>query len=647
MSFLVALLSIFTTPITSLLSRLLLAQNSKGDGRGAADRRSAEIDGGPLINQKSLFSLLEQSLHKNRHGRAIVCMHQPSDHLSNLVQNDVEFQKQSDGDVQTNGVQKQPNGDMKHQRQHDMERKSNGDSLSDCLRLTYIQVHRTALRLAAGLMANGVQPHATVLILIPNGGEFALLFWTCIIMRLTIVSLDPSHLKMSESSELLNTMELLDPMLVVVPNAASAKAVGAAVQELRLAQPLLLSLEIDPSGGCTSLQSLVTDGRHFPMDQENLLAAARNDDPQRIHSIIFTSGTSGRPKGCPLRAGGVTHLLNSQSWLINRDNCALALQQAHSSRAIAPAQMLQTWKEGGTVVMSGRGFVIKDTIDAIVNHKVTFLVLTPAMVHALDQQLASQPCQIGSVRSIQIGGDAVTKDILVKCAAMFPHAKICINHGMTEGGGSFRWPFFDTPVSEIPYFGEICPIGKVAPGSLVRIWSEDTGSVAKRGEPGELHICCGSIIPYYLGEASETAFYEDRKGRWFNTGDIAMINSDSLLFILGRKKDTIRRAGVTIIPAAIESCLEKFTGSQVVVIPIAHHVIAHEPYAVLSGYGGKSEDEIKRHVRTIFGRDHALGGVASLQQLGLDGFPVNPTHKIVKSEVQAAVLKYLGRGETG
>jgi len=73
------------------------------------------------------------------------------------------------------------------------------------------------------------------------------------------------------------------------------------------------------------------------------------------------------------------------------------------------------------------------------------------------------------VRSIQVGGDAVTKDTMMKCAALFPHAKVCINHGMTEGGGSFTWPFFDTPIPRIPYSGEIYPIGAVAPGSIVRI----------------------------------------------------------------------------------------------------------------------------------------------------------------------------------
>ena len=76
-------------------------------------------------------------------------------------------------------------------------------------------------------------------------------------------------------------------------------------------------------------------------------------------------------------------------------------------------------------------------------------------------------------------------------------------------------------------------------------------------------------------------------------------------------------------------------------MPAPHHVLGSEPFAVLSSFNGKSAAEIKAHVRTAFGRNYALGGLASLMQLGLQEFPVNSTHKIIKSEVQLTVLKHL------
>jgi acyl-CoA synthetase (AMP-forming)/AMP-acid ligase II len=299
-------------------------------------------------------------------------------------------------------------------------------------------------------------------------------------------------------------------------------------------------------------------------DKNALLDEARRNDPDRIHSILFTSGTStGRPKGCPQRAASMTHVLQHLDWLINPSNCSHVLQQAHNSRAIAPTHTIQTWKCGGEVVMASASFAIGDTLEAILRHNVSFIVLSPAMVHALEYELIPHPSKTHSVRTVHLGGDVITKDVLAKSAALFPSARICISHGMTEGLGFFEWPFLDSPISQIPAFGEICPTGSVAAGSRLRIWDPDKKAVARGGKPGELHVCCASIIQHYLGGVGESSFYEDEKGRWFVTGDMAMMNEKGLVYILGRTKDVIKRANVTIMPAALESCIEKYVDAQV------------------------------------------------------------------------------------
>lgn len=324
--------------------------------------------------------------------------------------------------------------------------------------------------------------------------------------------------------------------------------------------------------------------------------------------------------------------------------------------------------------MASKSFAIEDTVRAIVQHGVDFIVLSPAMVHELAHDLAAHPGKLDSVRTIQVGGDAITKEVLVKCAALFPRARVCINHGMTEGGGFFRWPLFETPIPQIPFFGEICPIGTVAAGTRLRIWDADRGRPTRRGEPAELHVSCESVIRRYLGGVSDSSFYQDEKGRWFNTGDVGMINDEGLVFILGRSKDVIKRAGVVIMPAALESCIEKHTGAQVsvvfplptslllsfvlcsdkspamltmytvyqtCVVAVPHPLLGHEPFAVLSTFNDKNENDIKDHVCRMFGPEYALAGLSSLKQIGLQEFPVNATHKIVKFEVQMAVEQHL------
>ncbi|KAH8777799.1 putative amp dependent CoA ligase [Diaporthe sp. PMI_573] len=581
------------------------------------DTAKAEIDGGQLLNETSVFSHIEPSLSRYPHALAVVCPSQPRDHLSDLVS---------------------PDAKQEHTNGHKT-------LFPECLTLTYLQLHGAAMNLAAGLIRHGVRPGSTMLMLVPNGGEYCILLWACVVMRLTFVCVDPGLVSdVSQESELRFIIEMTRPSVIVLPGAGDAEALRATADHLLLPETLIISTsegDGDPDGAL-SLAGVAADGSKYRMDEDTLLIKARDDDPERIHSIMFTSGTSGRPKGCPLRVGGMSHVLHSQSWLLGEGSSSFALQQAHNSRAIAPFQTLQTWKAGGAVVMTGRGLRVDDMVDAITRYQVTFVVLTPPMVLQLSQELAARPLgATNSVRRIQIGGDAVTKDVLVKCAGLFPESSICVNHGMTEGAGAFKWPFFDTPAAKIQYFGQICPVGTVAPGAVVRIWDAEGKTVAGRGQPGELHIQCGSLITEYLGGSSAASFYNDEKGRWFITGDIAMLDNSGLVFILGRGKDMILRSGTAIMPAVIESCIKEITGTEasVVAVPNAEHFQA--PFAVIDRFNGKTEDEIMSHIVHVLGKEYELSGLASLETIGMREFPLNATHKVVKTDVQRAVLRWM------
>ena len=577
-------------PVRSFLLSLF-PEKKEVEQEDATTEQLAEIDGGAW-ERLSVFEHIEQGLKKNPDAPAVICMFQPANYLEDLVSGYEKVQRPEALWPQQlySGPVQQPNSFHEQKSNGFLELQYNGhhnvvlwgkqqNGLANgikqesanpnvmlnrtCLTLSYTQLHRTALKLAAGLLANNAQPNTTMLMLIPNGGEYTLLLWTCILLRITYVSLDPATLDISGFTELKHTLQTLKPQIIVAPDALNGKALDVAVWELLLPQPIRLCLSSSRNDGWKSLPAVAADAARFPVDEAMLVAAARHDSPKRVHSIMFTSGTSGHPKGCPMRVAGMSHVLHSQSWLVDSESGTFALQQAHNSRGIAPAQTLQTWRAGGAVVMTGQLFNVGDATEAIRQFSTTFIVLTPPMVHEMAAELAARPLDTSSVKKIQVGGDAVTKGILGKCAELFPRAQVCVNHGMSEGGGSFVWPFFETPTLNIPFWGEMCPIGAVAPGSIVRLWDTEKKCVVGRGELGVLHISCGSIIKHYLGGRSEESFYNDRKGRWFNTGDIALVTRDGLVIILGRRKDMIKRAGVGIMPAAIESSLEAFTGAQV------------------------------------------------------------------------------------
>src|SRR3569833_487217 len=446
-----------------LLSTLLPGPNSKDSGDNIADENVAELNGGSWARM-SVFEHIELGLKKNPNAPAVICTFQTADHLDDLIYGAEERAerlnalwkskqqltgqtREPDGgalngsgilDPAANGRQnfglwsKYPNGISSPPLSPISSAEDSNLQTAllsqTCLTLTYTQLHRTAVKLAAGIIANGGRENTRMLMLVPNGSEYTLLLWACVLLRITYVSMDPASLEIAGFTTLKHTLRSIKPQLVVAPDSTSGKALDVAFSELGLPTPIRLCLSSSGNTpGWKALAEIAAEGATHHIDEPALIAAARADAPDRIHSIMFTSGTSGLPKGCPMRVGGMSHVLHSQKWLVDEAAGAVALQQPHNSRGIAPAQTLQTWRAGGAVVMTGQQFSVRDAVDAILRFRVTFLVLTPPMVHEFEAELTSRPLDVGSVRKIQVGGDAVTKGVLVRCAALFPLAEVCVS----------------------------------------------------------------------------------------------------------------------------------------------------------------------------------------------------------------------------
>lgn len=513
----------------------------------------ADVDGGPLANsQPSVFRRIERGLLNNPHKPAVICMHQSQNH----------FAKYEGFNAHT-GADK--NGVVTH----------GGERA--CLTLTYAQLHAAGLKVAKGLKALKTGSGTTVMCMVENGSEYSVLLWAGVIARLTHSPIDPAMLEPGKENELRSHLEILKPTVVVVPSSSHINVLERAANQAGVTIRLGIFLEQDETiptrRHWKSLTEVMERGATSEIsDEQDLLETARHDDPDRIHSILFTSGTSaGRPKGCPLSVASQTHALESQAWLINKDNSARVLQQAHNSRAIGPLHALLTWQVGGALVLpTGSSFSLGHTVDAILYHKVTFAVLTPALVHTIGKEFLSRGAKTGDwdhVHTIQVGGDAVTKEVIGRCAALFPQAEVLVNHGMSECAGLFTWPFHNRPINRIRFFADtISPVGVVARGAHVLIWDSKKGAAASRGRPGEMLVSCPSLSQEYVGgnKNENNVFWQDRQGqRWMKTGDMALMDQDGLVYILGRSKHAINRGGFAIMPAVVESYIEKLTGTQV------------------------------------------------------------------------------------
>lgn len=497
--------------------------------------RKADVRGPPVSSQHdSLFSCIESGISQDLDRLAVVSREQPYHHLSDVVST----------------------------YQHPSNKSNTG---SGCLRWTYRQFNGVSVSLAEGLAQRISSPGSTIVTLIPNSVEWLLLLSASILSKNAIACLDANMLNKPRHDELRRKILDLQPSVIVVEDAEGVAAAEQVLKSLELQNLVKISFSdksIPSDSGswlpfadlCSPVTDQVASAR---------LKDARHDSPDRAALIVYTSGTSsGVPKGCIRDVRGWIQSVSQQIWSLPGDTRGKRALQTTNFRVIAPGCAVKAWYDGATVVLTGRTFDPMKFLDAMEEEGMSELVLLPAQLHAVAATPGFEHRDKSSVKLIMSGGDIVTSSLIEASKRLFPEAGFMTAWGMSEAGGCFAWPYWDG-IEYVPFYSGISPLGRVTPGTRIRLISED-GKVVQRGEFGELHIQSDSVLQSYLAAPEKMdVVYQDEEGRWFKTGDLGMINDAGDVYIVGRLKDVIKRAAVSIAPAAIESCLAAFTGSQV------------------------------------------------------------------------------------
>lgn len=485
----------------------------------------ADVYGGGASFNPSIFAALEQGLIRSRDEPAVVVRHQSAGHLSDIV----------------------PNGNAKP---------------NDCLRWTFDQLHRGAVRVAQGLVDAGVRPGSTIVTFTSNSAEWLLLLWALALAKIGISSLDPGSLNSARKGELASYLTGVKPSAIILADEQHVGWLDQVLKERNLDCKVRVLFQ-SPKGtapGWTTLAQMCAP--YSEAIDKSLSESARTDNPNRIAFISYTSGTSsGKPKGCPRTAECmVVAILNQTYQKPDRTKPVRMLLHTANFRVIAPLMAFRAWCTGSCAVMPGPGFESRTVLDTIEQERVTNSLFIPAQIHAL----AADPMVGGrDLRSLELligSGDMITRALVEKGRRVFPNAGWLTGHGMTEGGGFFKWDFWERE-DELPYHGDISTLGRVNSGTRIRIVQD--GSTVKTGETGELQVQGSGVISGYMSGTHADSWFTDDQGTWFRTGDLGMIDKDGYVYILGRLKDIIIRAAVNLIPAAIESCLQSYTGSQV------------------------------------------------------------------------------------
>jgi len=298
--------------------------------------------------------------------------------------------------------------------------------------------------------------------------------------------------------------------------------------------------------GTTGVRAQVTVGPEY----ERLLAAADDepiDEPVALDDvciIMYTSGTTGRPKGAMLTHGNMTW--NAFNVLVDQDLITdeVALVSAPLFHTAGLNMLtLPVLLKGGTCVIV-EAFEPAASLDLIARHRITFMFGVPAMFDRMARQPGWADADLSSLRMLSCGGSPVPTPLIATYQSR--GLTFLQGYGMTEAAPGVLILDAEHAVGKagsagVPHFF-----------SDVRVVRPDL-TAAGTGEAGEVLVRGPHVMPGYWGlpDASAAAFADG----WFRTGDAAVTDEDGYVTIVDRLKDMIISGGENIYPAEVEDVL--------------------------------------------------------------------------------------------
>ena len=398
---------------------------------------------------------------------------------------------------------------------------------------TYQELRDRAVGLAAGLRRAGLQPGDRVCTLLYNRGETFELYFACAYAGLTLV---PINFRMVAREAAFVLQDCGARFLLTEP--ALEDVAKGAVEEAP--EVMLMVLDAEESGA--SYEALVQGA---PIEGD-----WGSTDP---HLILYTSGTTGRPKGVMLSHTAIMWFALQQAALypdMTADMVMLLTGPTFNTASINE-QSIPTFLAGGTAtILPSRGWTPERTSELIDRWGCTHAVIFPGqMEQFLDADTRSR-IGLESMRFALTGGENCPTATVARFRRRWSHMSVGIGYGLTEAG-VITW------IRD----GEL----DAHPGSVGRSFGAQTfrvvdpeGRPVPQGETGEV-VTAGPVIASGYWNAPDLTAAAVRDG-WLWTGDLGRVDEDDYLFIEGRSKDMIISGGQNIYPAEIENALSEHTG---------------------------------------------------------------------------------------
>jgi acyl-CoA synthetase (AMP-forming)/AMP-acid ligase II len=394
--------------------------------------------------------------------------------------------------------------------------------------------------------------------------------------------------------------------------AADEALAGATVAVLRV------SITSPPPDGWTALAALRDAGSALPVER----AATGADD---VHRLMYTSGTTGHPKGVMLTHANLAwkNLAHLVEFGFTSDDIGLACGPLYHVGALDLTTT--TLVAAGATTIVHRVFDAAAVVDELERSRVTTVWLAPAMVNAIMALPGVEQRDLSSVRVVINGGEKMPIPLIERIQRTFPSAWFADAYGLTETVSGDTFLDRDSLVTKLGSVGRECVYLELD------IWDREGRSVPA-GDRGEIVLRGPKVCKGYWRDpdATATAF----AGGWFHTGDIGVRDEDGYLFIVDRLKDMIVSGGENIAGSEVERVLYEHGAvvEAAVVgrpderwgeVPVAFVVVRPDAVAAVTA------EELLDHCRARLARFKVPKDVTFL-----DALPRNPSGKVLKRELR-------------
>lgn len=418
--------------------------------------------------------------------------------------------------------------------------------------LTYRELWRKAGDFADSLRQHDISAGDVIAGFLPNGNDFCVTFVAA--ARLGAAFL-PVNVRLGAGE-----------VAYILKHSAAAALVSTSrvdgpvnyLERLGRTAPALATARRPGADGLPDLQVIHVFGRDEidPAESEPAVtrpvSAGPSADPSEldISLLLYTSGTTARPKGCPLHNRGVVDAGLAMADRLGLADGTVMWNPCPMFHCASIIPLIGSLGWGGTFVSTSH-FEPGSAIAAIEEHGAT--VAYPAFANFVQDMLRDpgyRPQRLARVeRILCVGPPAVVRDI----QAALPSATLLNCYGITEACGTVAVSSPDDPLEV-----RLTTTGVPREGLTAEIRSVDTGEVLSAGQPGQLWLKGPDMVTRYLGDESHPEVF-DGDG-WFFTGDLAALDDGGRIAYLGRIKDMLKVGGENVGALEIESVLVSYPG---------------------------------------------------------------------------------------